>query len=174
VKVEELRAEAAWLETIASFRCPWPIDTPLDLSEYARCVLDDEHTDPTRSEIRRINQLIEQLKPAEERARLTRKTKRKEKETKRKEIEKLPDGLTDVQRAVLAAFTPLQENWRAWQRAGTHARKKASKHAKIVSLWQKLRLLPRERASVVASRVGVTAHYVRRVIRALKMWTNQC
>jgi hypothetical protein len=96
VKLKDLLAEAAWLEKIDSGECPWPIKTARDLSEYAYSVLYDEHADPTRSEIRRIRELIERLKPPAERARLARSAKRRAKK-------EMADGLTPLDRAIRLA-----------------------------------------------------------------------
>jgi hypothetical protein len=70
MNLAKLRAEATWLEKIAAFECPWPIITADDLSEYAGWILDDADDDLTLGDVRRIKELIDRLKPPQERARL--------------------------------------------------------------------------------------------------------
>jgi hypothetical protein len=70
----------------------------------------------------------------------------------------------DLERA-LESLHRREEKLRRWQSAGTRARTKNSKRNAIISHWKKLSRPQHERASAVANKLGVTAHYVRKVIR---------
>jgi hypothetical protein len=165
VNLVKLRAEATWLEKIAAFKCPWPIITADDLSEYAGWILDDPDDDLTLGDVRRIKELIDRLKPPRERARLALRKKR--------ELERKAAQLSDpkaLEKALARALQPRElesrpEKWRPWQSAGARARAKKSKRSQIISHWQKCDLPLRGRAGAVARKHGVSSHYVRKLIR---------
>jgi hypothetical protein len=171
VTLDELRAEAVWLERCWGCLCPWPIATARDLRDFASAVLDPPPDDLTVGEVRRIEKLIESLKPPESRAEVARRKKKEARRAKKELANGVDPRLTPLQRAFgLPLIKTEEEKWRPWQTAGARARTKKSKRTVIISHWQKLSHLPlHARAAAVAVKHGVTSHYVRRVIRTARL-----
>jgi hypothetical protein len=174
VTLDELRAEAVWLKQCYGGSCPWPIETANDLTEFASNILFDEPDHVTVGELRRIKQLIDRLKPKSTKE-LTRESKspapRREKNMAATldEIMSLPTNLMS-----LTIGKAKKEKYRAWQTAGAHARVEKGKRKDIISHWKELSLMsPRKRASTVAGKLGVSKHWVRKVIRDEKKRINQ-
>jgi hypothetical protein len=175
VTPDELRAEAAWLKR-CSWDCTWPIVNALDLSEFARNIIDHPPDDLSVGELRRIEELIKRLKPLvtspEQLAREAKTEKRRKKRRLARfgrptPLDQDPSPL-DLE-SILKPLDWTEEKLRRWQSAGTRARTKNSKRNAIISHWKKLSRPLHERASAVANKLDVTAHYVRKVIREAKL-----
>ena len=174
---DELRAEAAWLLR-RSWECPWPIATALDLSEFASNIVDHPPDDLTVGELRRIKELIKRLKPLvtppEQLAREAKADARRKKQQLSRfgDLTRIDQDPSDPESIFESIFSLdlTEEKLRRWQSAGTRARTKNSKRNAIISHWQKVSSLPlHERASAVANKLAITAHYVRKVIRDAKL-----
>jgi hypothetical protein len=176
VTLDELRAEASWLKRCSGWSSPWPIDTALDLSEYARAILDPPPDDLTIGELRHIEELVKRLKPlVTPPEQLAREAKREARRNKRRlarigdltPLDQDPSDPESTLESVFAALDTTEEKLQRWQSAGARARAKKSKRNHIISHWHKASsLLPlHERAGAVANKLGITAHYVRKVIR---------
>jgi hypothetical protein len=153
VKLDEVLAKLAWLEKLVGEKNQGPdILTARHLREFASQIIDDPPEDLTMGDFRLVKQLYERLAPPEELARLARRAKKQPK------IETVEDAVRMLELQ--------QEKRRSFQKAGAQARRKNSKRPDIISHWQKLsNRPPRMRADVVAKRLCVTSHYVRKVIR---------
>jgi hypothetical protein len=177
VTPDELRAEVAWLKRCSGWSCPWPIDTALDLSEYASAILDPSPDDLTVGEVRHIEELIKRLKPlVTPPEQLAREAKREARRKKRQlaghltPLDQDPSDPESTLESIFAALDTREEKLQRWQSAGARERAKKSKRNHIISHWQKVSSLPlHERASAVANKLAITAHYVRKVIRDAKL-----
>jgi hypothetical protein len=166
VTPDELRAEAAWVEP-CSWSCPWPILTERDLADFASSVLDDPLDDLTVGEISRIKKLISRLEPPKELAQRLKPSI----SNRKGDLAKL-NNLDEIFSRRLGEAT--KENWRPWQCAGARTRAENGRRKVIISAWGKLSGTPRhERASKVATRLGISPHWVRTVIREEEKRTNQ-
>ncbi len=159
---EDLRAEAAWLLKLSGWHCAWPIETTRDLRDYAEIVADDE--DLTGVEVRSVNELVARLNDAlatpEQRAR---KAKREA-----KQLLQRPEGTDDltwaVSRAMSCVTGPRTE---AWHAAGAFARREHGERKRIIAAYRRLKNRdPRVRAGIIADTLGLTAIYVRRVLKS--------
>jgi hypothetical protein len=175
VTPDELRVEAALLERCSGWSCPWPIDTALDLSEYASAIIDPPPDDLTVGEVRQIKELIKRLRPLvmppEQLAREAKKARRKKRQLSRSGDQDPSDPKSILES--IFALDVTQEKLQRWQSAGARARAKNSKRNRIISHWQKLSCPLHARASVVADRLDVSSHYVRRVIREAKLYPEK-
>lgn len=62
----------------------------------------------------------------------------------------------------------------AWQEAGANARRKGGKRAKILAADRRLKDRdPGERARIIAEKYGITAIYVRRVLKSDRVKSNK-